>query len=120
MRSMLIADFWKKREAASFKRRYFLTVLFAIGFLILGNSLVDSTLDKLILANIRIAALSFSLLAGFYWKKASTFGALLSMIVGLSWETGCYLYFGEKESTHGIGLCMACHLYLSAVLLDLC
>ena len=57
---------WKNRKTASFKRGYFLTALFAICSLILSNCLIDKILDKLILANIPVAALSFSLLAGFY------------------------------------------------------
>ena len=68
---------------------------FAICSFLLANLLVDRVFDKLILANIPVAALSFALLAGFYWKKANRYGALASMIVG--WAVGImtYLYFGE-------------------------
>ncbi len=60
-----------------------------------ANLLVDDILNRLILANIPIAALSFSLLAGFYWPRANAVGAWISIAVGVSWGVGCYLYFGE-------------------------
>lgn len=96
MSSMVIADFWKNKVGAGFQRGLVLTLFFAAGSYFLGNLLVDHILDKLILANIPVTALSFSLLAGFYWKKASPFGALLSILTGLSWGTGCYFYWGEE------------------------
>jgi Na+/proline symporter len=72
-------------------------LLFAIALLswLLAELLVDSILRKLILANIPVYALSFSILAGFHWSRVSTFGATLSTLVGLLWGIGCYLYFGE-------------------------
>ena len=69
---------------------------FAVISWILGNIFVDKILNKLILANIPIAALSFSLLAGFYWEKASRRGAIISISLGLAWGVGCYLYLGEE------------------------
>ena len=94
MSSMVIADFWKKGK--DFRRGLILTMGFASMSYFLGNTLVDRILDKLILANIPVAALSFALLAGFYWKKATPFGALLSMMTGLGWGLYCYFHFGEE------------------------
>ncbi len=63
--------------------------------LILANVFVDNILDRMILINIPVVALSFGLLAGFYWKKSTTFGVYLSMLTGLVWGTTCYLYYGN-------------------------
>lgn len=62
---------------------------------ILAELLVDSILQKLILANIPIYALSFAILAGFHWSRVSRTGAAVSTGVGLLWGVGCYMYFGE-------------------------
>jgi Na+/proline symporter len=94
MSSMVITDFG--RSSTNYRQGLLLTLLFAATSYVLGNTLVDKILDKLILANIPVAALSFALLAGFYWKKASTTGAVLSSIIGFSWGLFCFLYFGEK------------------------
>jgi Na+/proline symporter len=72
-------------------------VICALISYLLANLFVDKIFDKMILANIPIVALSFSLLAGFYWKKANRTGAYLSIFTGLIWGLGCYLYFGEKS-----------------------
>lgn len=63
---------------------------------VLGNTLVDQVLDKLILANIPVFALAFSLYAGFYWRKANRFGAWASILTGITWGVGTYLYYGEQ------------------------
>ncbi len=94
MSSMVITDFG--RSSINYRQGLLLTLLFAAISYVLGNTLVDKILDKLILANIPVAALSFALLAGFYWKKASTTGAILSSIVGFSWGLFSFLYFGEE------------------------
>ncbi len=96
MSSMLICDFMKQTEKSTFKRGFIITLIIATLSYILGNTLVDRIFDKLILANIPVAALSFALLAGFYWKKASPLGAYLSIITGLFWGIFCYFYFGEQ------------------------
>lgn len=96
MSSMIIADFWINKPKANYSRACFLTVLFSLISYILGNTFVEKILDKLILANIPIAALSFSVIGGFYWKKVSSFGAILSIFVGLVWGIGCYLKYGEE------------------------
>ena len=95
MSSMFIADFLKKSKKEDYKRGLLLTLFFAFISYLLGNLFIERILDKLILANIPTFALSFTLLAGFFWKRASSFGAILSMIVGILWGSGCYLYFGK-------------------------
>lgn len=60
-----------------------------------GSFLVDDILDRLILANIPVAALAFALLAGFHWRRATTAGAWASVVVGVLWGVGCYLVVGE-------------------------
>lgn len=95
MSAMVIADFWKCRPEGNYRRGLFLTLTFALVSYLMGNTLVDRILDKLILANIPVLALSFALLAGFYSKKVSPFGACVSILVGLSWGIGCYLHYGE-------------------------
>jgi len=72
-----------------------LTVLLAMGSWLGANLLVDDILNRLILANIPIAALSFALLGGFHWKKTSRVGAWISMIAGLVWGVFCFAYWGE-------------------------
>ncbi|MGE3319499.1 MAG: sodium:solute symporter [Candidatus Berkiella sp.] len=63
----------------------------------LANVFVDEIFSKMILANIPIVALSFTLLAGFYWKKVTKIGAYISIMFGLAWGFGCYFYYGEKN-----------------------
>lgn len=62
---------------------------------IIANSLIDNILSKMILFNIPIVAFCFALLAGFYWSKANSQGAYVSILVGISWGIFCYFYFGE-------------------------
>ncbi|MCP4924205.1 MAG: hypothetical protein GY915_09330 [bacterium] len=78
------------------KRSIFLILACAITSWTLSNTLVDQILNKMILANIPIVALSFALLGGFYWPKSNRAGAYISIITGLIWGGGCYLYFGEE------------------------
>jgi len=63
---------------------------------LISELLVDSILQKLILANIPVYALSFAILAGFHWSRVSTIGASISTGVGLIWGISCYLYVGES------------------------
>ncbi|MBK6489673.1 MAG: hypothetical protein IPF98_23090 [Gemmatimonadetes bacterium] len=60
-----------------------------------ANLLVDDILDRLILANIPVAALSFALLAGFHWPRATAAGAWASAVVGVAWGVGCFVVVGE-------------------------
>ncbi len=93
MTSLVVGDFSKLTE--NYQRSMFLTLGFALISLILANVLVDRVFDKLVLANIPIAALSFALLGGFYWKRASRVGAYASMIVGWFCAIYAYLQYGE-------------------------
>lgn len=95
MTSLVVGDFFQKKGEQSYQRSMGLTLVFALSSLLLANVLVEGVFDQLILANIPVAALSFALLAGFYWKRASRVGAYVSMISG--WAAGIYTYlhFGE-------------------------
>ncbi|MBX9597321.1 MAG: hypothetical protein K2X04_01950 [Burkholderiales bacterium] len=62
---------------------------------IIANSLIDNILSKMILFNIPIVAFCFALLAGFYWSKANSQGAYVSILAGIIWGVFCYFYVGE-------------------------
>ena len=94
MATMIAADFGGPTLATVQSQRTLL-VLFAISSWLGATFLVDRILDRLILANIPVAALSFALLAGFHWPRATTAGAWASMIVGVAWGVGCYVVIGE-------------------------
>ncbi|WP_411280215.1 sodium:solute symporter family protein [Gemmatimonas sp.] len=94
MATMIAADFGGPKLATVSSQRS-LIILFAFGSWLGATFLVDRILDRLILANIPVAALSFALLAGFHWPRATTAGAWASMIVGMAWGVGCYLVVGE-------------------------
>ncbi|NGX39040.1 MAG: hypothetical protein KR126chlam1_00360 [Chlamydiae bacterium] len=93
MSAMVIGDFLHYQEKNSRRRSMVLSVALACFSYLLANLLVDRIFDQLILANIPIAALSFALLAGFYWKGTSRVGVYCSMIVGWSIGIGSYLFF---------------------------
>lgn len=95
MAAMLIADFLPVHQSGSNARAKAATIAFACVSYLLANILVDKVFDKLILANIPVAALSFALLGGFYWKKSSRGGAYLSMLIGWAWGIGSFAYWGE-------------------------
>lgn len=92
--AMLANDF-SSRIKTSLRKQRGITLALAGTSWLAANVLIDDILNRLILANIPIAALSFALLAGFHWKKASRHGAWLSVGVGVSWGIGCFWYFGE-------------------------
>ncbi|WP_310569981.1 hypothetical protein [Gemmatimonas sp.] len=94
MATMIAADFGGPQLATVSSQRLLL-IGFAVSSWLGATFLVDQILDRLILANIPVAALSFALLAGFHWKRATTAGAWASMLVGVVWGTGCYLVVGE-------------------------
>ncbi len=94
MTSMIAASFENRSlEDVRQQRRLMsgIAVLTALGAI----WLVDDILSRLILANIPIAALSFALLGGFYWSGASRIGAYCSVVAGIGWGTGCYLWYGD-------------------------
>lgn len=121
MTSMIVEDFFYKKFSNSIKRVFFITLCMAVFSFLISNLLVDRILEKLILANIPVAALSFALLGGFYWKKSSRFGAYCSIFVGLICGAGSYLYWGEKSgytwywTTGGIPL-----IFLSGIIGSYC
>ena len=94
MGTMAAADLIGERGLALRAQR-----LIVSGFALLswlgGSFLVDDILDRLILANIPVAALAFALLAGFHWPRATTAGAWASVAVGVVWGVGCYVVVGE-------------------------
>ncbi len=94
MTAMCVADFCPSKLAGVREQRL-LTAALAVLAWLGANQLVDDILNRLVLANIPIAALSFALLAGFHWKRASRAGAWASVTVGMVWGVGCFLYFGE-------------------------
>lgn len=94
MATMVAADFGGPAMAGVARQRWLL-VCFAISSWLGATLLVDQILDRLILANIPVAALSFALLAGFHWPRATTAGAWASIGVGVAWGVGCFVVVGE-------------------------
>lgn len=94
MAAMVGADFgWVAARGVRTQRRVIVAIA---GLHWLGSvALVDNILDRLILANIPVVALSFALLAGFHWPRATTAGAWASVIVGFVWGVGCFVVVGE-------------------------
>lgn len=94
MSAMWITDFIKKEES-SYLRSMRITLYCALCSYFVANVFVDKVFDKIILANIPVAALSFGLLGGFYWKRASQGGVVLSILVGCVCGVGSYWIYGE-------------------------
>jgi SSS family solute:Na+ symporter len=94
MGAMLAADFGGEAWRAVRTQRRLITGLALLSWLG-ATFLVDDILDRLILANIPVAALAFALLAGFHWRRATTAGAWASVIVGVCWGVGCFVVVGE-------------------------
>ena len=94
MSAMVAADFgWHGARHVATQRGVIVLIaaLHCFGALFL----VDDILDRLILANIPVVALSFSLLAGFHWPRATTGGAWASVLVGVAWGVGCFVRVGD-------------------------
>ncbi|MBL4885800.1 MAG: hypothetical protein JKY95_14875 [Planctomycetaceae bacterium] len=94
MVAMTVNDFNWHWESDIQKQRL-LTLIFATISWAGCNLLVDDILNRLILANIPIAALSFALLGGFYWAGTSRVGAWCSLIIGIFWGGFCFIFWGE-------------------------
>jgi Na+/proline symporter len=95
MAAMVAADFgW--REARHVARQRQIVAAFACASWLGGAFLVDDILNRLILANIPVAALAFALLAGFHWPRATAAGAWASVIVGVAWGAGSFVIVGES------------------------
>jgi len=73
----------------------YLNFLCALLSYIISNCLTTSILNSMILANIPIVALSFALLAGFFWSKTTRAGVYASIIVGNAWGVFCAAYYGQ-------------------------
>ena len=94
MTAMVAADF-RWAGTASLAGQRSLTLVFAVVCWLGANLLGNDILDRLILANIPVAALAFALLAGFHWSRATVVGAWASVVVGVAWGAGCFLVVGE-------------------------
>lgn len=71
-----------------------ITLIIASISYFLANIIDDNIFNTIIVANIPIFALSFGLLAAFYWPRVTSVGAYASTVVGLVWGLFCYAYFG--------------------------
>ncbi len=60
---------------------------------VVANAFIDQVLDKLILANIPIFALSFALIGGMYFKRFSLNSAWATTVTGFAWGVFCYVYY---------------------------
>jgi Na+/proline symporter len=95
MAAMVAADFgWSHGRSVGAQR--LLLSGFAVVTWLAGVTLVDDILNRLILANIPVAALAFALLAGFHWPRATTAGAWASVVVGVAWGIGSFVIVGEE------------------------
>jgi Na+/proline symporter len=118
MAAMVAADLAGARAATVGAQRTLL-LLFAVMSWLGATFLVDDILDRLILANIPVAALAFALLAGFHWPRATTAGAWASVVVGVAWGLGCFLVVGEAGgytwpwAMYGIPLILATGVVVS-------
>lgn len=97
MTSMVLNDFFSLNKYGPINRSMLITLGFSVIAYFLGIFVVDNVLSKLILSNIPIFALSYALLAAFYYKKATTLSAYVSIFVGLFWGVFCYLFYGETN-----------------------
>lgn len=123
MGAMVAADFGWARAGQVGVQRFILA-----GFAILswagGTFLVDDILNRLILANIPVAALGFALLAGFHWRQATTAGAWASVVVGVTWGIGSFVLVGEEDgytwpwAIYGIPLTFATGIAVSLMTPD--
>ena len=94
MAAMVAADFGL-REARHVSWQRWIIAGFALVHWLGAVFLVDDILNRLILANIPVLALSFALLAGFRWRGATTAGAWASVAVGVAWGVGTFVVVGE-------------------------
>jgi SSS family solute:Na+ symporter len=98
MTTMIVSDFLNEKESRSISqsRSIIITFIIIIFSFFVSEYFIDKILDKLILANIPIAALSYGLIGAFYFKKSTKIGVLVSILYGLFWGIFCYIYFGES------------------------
>lgn len=94
MAAMVAADFgW--REGRPIAQQRGVVAGFAAASWLGGAFLVDDILNRLILANIPVAALAFAQLAGFHWPRANAAGAWVGVVVGFVWGVGIFMVVGE-------------------------
>ncbi|QJR34267.1 hypothetical protein [Gemmatimonas groenlandica] len=74
-----------------------------------ANVLLDGILNRLILANIPVAALAFTHLAGFHWPRATTAGAWASAVVRGRGASVASCWWAMPEATRGLGRCTEFH-----------
>ncbi|NDS71667.1 sodium:solute symporter [Francisella tularensis subsp. holarctica] len=94
MASMCFVHFQRNKSE---KKNIITVIIIAILSYTLANTFIDQVLDKMLLFNIPIAALAFSLLYGFYGSRTNFLGAILSTIVGIVSALYCYLLFKQEE-----------------------
>jgi len=94
MAAMVAADFGWTAARRVHTQRWVIAAIAVVHWLG-AVTVVDNILDRLILANIPVVALSFALLAGFHWPRATTAGAWASVIVGALWGVGCFVIIGD-------------------------
>jgi solute:Na+ symporter, SSS family len=118
MAAMVAADFgWPAARATKVQRR--LLAGFAVASWLGAVGLVDDILNRLILANVPVAGLSFALLAGFHWPRATTAAAWASTLVGIAWGAGAFVLIGEAGgytwtwSIYGVPLIFATGVVVS-------
>ncbi len=80
----------------SSKINVFLTLCFAIISLILSNTAVKNVFSVMWFGNIPLVSLCFAVLAGFHWKRASAFGAFLSILGGIIFGYTYYYLYGDQ------------------------
>jgi len=73
-------------------------LVFGIALLsyLIATFFIDHILDKMLLFNIPIASLAFSLLYGFYGKRKNLAGAILSTITGIVVAITLYMVFDQQ------------------------
>ncbi len=96
MVTILIGKTNKRKHTEGIRSSLLITLICALLSYITANSYIDKILDKMILTNIPIVALSYTLLAGFYWSKSSKLGAYFSIITGFTVGIGAYIIYGEE------------------------
>lgn len=95
MAAMVAVDFGWSPGGTVRTQRLVITTLAVLSWLG-ATFLVEDILSRLILANIPVAALSFALLAGFHWPRATTRGAWASVMVGMLWGIGSFVALGDE------------------------
>ena len=96
-----IAALWNTMASVIFahqrriKQQWLVVMVIAILSYLIANLWIDHILDKMLLFNIPIAALAFSLLYGFYGKKHNLIGAIASVVVGTVSALIAYLYSND-------------------------